>query len=127
MNLGIRAAAGQLIVRIDAHTEYAPDYVAKCLEYSNRMGAENVGGPVRAKATGLVGGAVRIAHHCRFGLGGGRHHDENFTGFVDTVFLGAFRRDLFDKRFGYYDERLARNQDIELNSRIRKAGGKVST
>lgn len=125
MNLGIGASTGQLIMRIDAHTEYANDYVAKCLEHSERTGAQNVGGPVRAKATGRIGGAVRIAHHCRFGLGGGRHHDENFSGFVDTVFLGAFNRSIFDTPVGYYDERLVRNQDIELNSRIKTNGGKV--
>ena len=126
LNLGIRAASGRLVMRIDAHCEYAPDYAAKCLEYLFKTGAQNVGGPVRAKATGgLTGEAVRIAHHCSFGLGGGGHHDETFSGFVNTVFLGTFRRSLFETPVGYYDERLARNQDIEFNSRIRKSGGKI--
>jgi GT2 family glycosyltransferase len=124
MNLGIRAAAGELIVRIDAHAEYAPDYVAKCIEYSQKIGAENVGGPMRAKGVGFVGNAVELAHHCPFGLGGGRFHDKDFDGFVDTVYLGAFSRMIFNV-VGFYDERLVRNQDIELNARIRKVGGHI--
>jgi len=124
MNLGIRAAVGGLIVRIDAHTEYAPDYVAKCLKYSNSTGAENVGGPMRATGAGFVGKAVELAHDCHFGLGGGRFHDKDYSGFVDTVYLGAFRRQIFNA-VGFYDERLVRNQDIELNARIRNSGGRI--
>jgi len=124
MNLGIRAATGAFIVRIDAHAEYSSDYAAKCVELLIRTGADNVGGPMRAKGIGFVGKAVGLAHHCRFGLGGGKFHDENFGGFVDTVYLGAFRRSIFDK-VGYYDERLERNQDIELNARIRNAEGLI--
>jgi len=44
--------------------------------------------------------------------------------YVDTVYLGAFPRYLFDQ-IGLYDERLAHNQDYELNYRIRAAGGKI--
>ena len=43
---------------------------------------------------------------------------------VDTVPFGCYPKKIFDE-IGYYDERLARNQDIELNSRIRKSGGKI--
>lgn len=124
MNLGIRAAVGKLIVRIDAHAEYAPDYVAKCLEFSNSTGAENVGGAAPAKGSGYVGKSIELSHCSPFGLGGGKFRLGNFEGYVDTVFLGAIKKKVF-ANIGYYDERLVRNQDIELNARIRKAGGRI--
>lgn len=58
MNLGIRAAVGDLIMRIDANAEYAPDYVAKCLEFSTRTGAENFGGAAPAKGSGYIGKSI---------------------------------------------------------------------
>ncbi len=124
MNLGIRAAAGELIVRIDAHTEYVHDYVAKCIEFSNSTGAVNVGGAAPAKGSGYVGKSIELSHSSPFGLGGGKFRLGNFEGYVDTVYLGAFKKSVFD-HIGYYDERLVRNQDIELNARIRKAGGQI--
>lgn len=124
MNIGIREARGEVIVRIDAHAEYAVDYVSKCVEYLYETGAANVGGPMIAKGVGAVGVAVELAHHSVFGLGGGKFHSGGFEGEVDTVFLGAFRKSVFAE-VGLYDERLVRNQDIELNTRIRKAGGSI--
>jgi glycosyltransferase involved in cell wall biosynthesis len=123
MNLGICAAKGDLIIRMDAHAKYAPDYISKCVEWSLKTGADNVGGPMRAVGSGYLGKAIALIHQSPFGLGGGKFHDENFSGEVDTVYLGAFRREVF-KKVGMYDERLVRNQDIELNARIRTAGGK---
>ena len=123
MNIGIRKARGELIVRMDAHAGYEPDYVAKCVEWSRKTGAENVGGPMIAVGEGYWGKTIEIAHHTWFGLGGGKFHDKEYEGFVDTVYLGAFKRSVFD-RVGTYNERLVRNQDIELNARIRAAGGK---
>lgn len=123
MNIGIKAAKGQIIVRMDAHAEYADDYITKCVEWSKKSGADNVGGPMIAVGNGYIGKAIEFVHHSIFGLGGGKFHDENYSGFVDTVYLGAFNREIFNK-VGFYDERLVRNQDIELNSRIRAAGGK---
>ena len=123
MNIGIRKAKGELIVRLDAHAEYESDYVSKCVEWSQKTGVENVGGPMVAVGEGYWGKAIEMAHHSWFGLGGGKFHDKKFTGIVDTVYLGAFRRQVFD-RVGLYNERLVRNQDIELNARIRANGGK---
>lgn len=123
MNIGITNSTGDIIVRMDAHARYAKDYISKCVEWSEKTGADNVGGPMRAVGTDSIGKAIEIAHHSIFGLGGGKFHDETYTGNVDTVYLGAFRRDVFE-RVGLYDERLVRNQDIELNSRIRAAGGR---
>lgn len=124
MNMGIKAAKGRYIVRIDAHSTYRSDYIQKAVEFLEKTGAANVGGPMIAKGTSFVGKAISYIHHSPFGLGGGKFHDSKYSGYVDTVYLGAFRKEIFDK-VGLYDERLARNQDIELNARIRGHGYKI--
>ncbi|MEK7873105.1 MAG: glycosyltransferase, partial [Chloroflexota bacterium] len=124
LNTGIRAARGRYIVRVDAHTTLAPDYVRVCVERLESTGADNVGGLMRATGEGYVGGAIALAHHSRFGLGGGRFHHATREEEADTAYMGAFRRDVFD-RVGLFNEELLRGQDIEMNYRIRQAGGRV--
>ena len=126
MNLAIREARGDVIIRLDCHAIYAPDYINKCLEALNRTGADNVGGYMRTLpgSDSAVGRAIAAATSSRFGVGGSLFRTGGEEQEADTVPFGCFRRDVFD-RFGMYDERLVRNQDIELNSRIRKGGGKI--
>jgi glycosyltransferase involved in cell wall biosynthesis len=124
LNAAIRAARGQVIVRMDAHTEYSVDYVQRCLETLNRMAVENVGGPARTKASTFRQKAIAAAYHSPFSVGGARFHDSEFEGFVDTVTYGCWPRDVFN-RFGYFDEELVRNQDDEHNLRIVRGGGRI--
>lgn len=126
MNLGIDAARGDVIIRLDCHAEYPPDYVEKCVEVLRRTGADNVGGYVTTLpgTDSPVGRAIAAATSSRFGVGGSTFRTGGGEQEVDTVPFGCFRRDVFD-RFGRYDQRLVRNQDIELNSRIRSRGGRV--
>lgn len=124
LNRGIEASQGEVILRLDAHAWMAPNYISKCVEWLQRTGADNVGGAMRAVGTGPLGRAIALAHQVWFGLGGAAFHNEWASGFVDTVYLGAWPRDVFE-RVGLFDERLVRNQDIEFNARIRRAGGRV--
>ncbi|MFQ5786588.1 MAG: glycosyltransferase family 2 protein, partial [Thermodesulfobacteriota bacterium] len=124
LNIGINEAKGEYIIRMDAHTEYTSNYILKCTEWLEKTGVENVGGPMRAIGNGYIGKAIELAHHSKFGLGGGKFHDDNYSGYVDTVYLGAWPKRVFEE-VGLFDERLVRNQDIEFNARIRKAGGKI--
>ncbi|CAG0939664.1 succinoglycan biosynthesis protein ExoA [Candidatus Brocadiaceae bacterium] len=124
LNIGIKEARGKYIIRMDAHSEYAANYVSKCIEWLEKTNAANVGGPMMAVGNGYIGKAIEFAHHCRFGLGGGRFHDEQWSGYVDTVYLGAWPKRIFTE-VGLFDERLIRNQDIEFNARIRKGGGRI--
>src|SRR5208283_2404575 len=114
LNTAIRAAHGEVIVRMDAHTEYAPDYLLRCLEVLGETGADNVGGPARTTADTYMRKAVAVAYHSRFSVGGARFHDVNYEGPVDTVTYGCWRKATFE-RFGYFDEELVRNQDDEHN------------
>jgi glycosyltransferase involved in cell wall biosynthesis len=124
LNAAIRAARGDIILRMDAHTEYASDYIQRCVETLETSGAQNVGGPARTRAEGLRAGAIQAAYHSRFSTGGAKFHDENYTGFVDTVTYGCWRKETLLK-LGLFDEKLVRNQDDELNLRLTRAGGKI--
>jgi succinoglycan biosynthesis protein ExoA len=124
LNAAIRIARGDIILRMDAHTEYAPDYVKKCLEALERTNADNVGGPARTKAYGRLACAIQSAYHSRFSTGGARFHDADHSGFVDTVPYGCWRKETLLK-LGLFDEELVRNQDDELNLRLTRSGGKI--
>jgi succinoglycan biosynthesis protein ExoA len=124
LNAAIRQARGNIILRMDAHTEYAPNYVRSCVEALEQTGASNVGGPARTKADGLSARAIQAAYHSPFSTGGARFHDDSFSGYVDTVPYGCWRKETLET-LGLFDEMLVRNQDDELNLRITRAGGKI--
>jgi succinoglycan biosynthesis protein ExoA len=124
LNRAILQARGEFIVRMDAHTVYEPDYVVRCISVMQATGANNVGGPQRSRAERFWPRAIRAGFHSPFASGGARFRDDNYRGVVDTVPYGCWRRDYLIG-IGLFDETLARNQDDELNLRIRLAGGIV--
>jgi succinoglycan biosynthesis protein ExoA len=124
LNLAVGTARGQIIVRADAHTEYAPDYIRQCQALLRQTGADNIGGPWVAKGRGYVSQAIAGAFQSSFAIGGARGHDPNYEGFIDTVYLCCWAREVFD-RVGLFDEELVRNQDDEFNLRLTRAGGKI--
>jgi glycosyltransferase involved in cell wall biosynthesis len=124
LNAAIRAAIGEIIIRMDCHTEYAEDYILSCVEVLQQAKAENVGGPARTKCDTFLMRAIAAAYHSPFSVGGARFHDPDYEGYVDTVTYGCWRKDTFEK-FGYFDEELVRNQDDEHNLRIVRGGGKI--
>ncbi|MBO4939977.1 MAG: glycosyltransferase family 2 protein [Clostridia bacterium] len=124
MNIGIAASCGKYIVRLDAHADYANDYISKCIHYLETTDAENVGGVAETKAKGFMGNAIAKMLSSKFGVGNSQFRTNGESGYVDTVPFGAFKREVFSK-YGGYDERLVRNQDNEMNFRIRKNGGKI--
>jgi glycosyltransferase involved in cell wall biosynthesis len=123
LNIAIRAAHGDIICRIDGHTRVAPDYVRIGVETLQRTGADNVGGRMDAVGGGWFGDAVADATASRFGVGSYFHFGTEERE-VDTVYLGMWPRAVF-ARVGLFDEELVRNQDDELNYRLRKAGGRI--
>src|ERR1035437_10043388 len=85
LNRAIRASRGDIILRMDAHSEYAPDYVCQCVRVLEETGADNVGGPAKTKARGLLGRAIAAAYHSPYSTGGAKFHDEGYEGPTDTV------------------------------------------
>jgi glycosyltransferase involved in cell wall biosynthesis len=124
LNAAIKAAQGRIIIRMDAHTDYAPDYLQRCVRTLRETGADNVGGPARTRTETYLERVIGAAYHSSFSVGGARFHDVNFEGPVDTVTYGCWPRSTFEK-FGLFDEELVRNQDDEHNLRITRKGGKV--
>jgi succinoglycan biosynthesis protein ExoA len=124
LNAAVRASRGDIVMRMDAHSEYAPDYLRQCIAVLRETGADNVGGPALTRATGWLARAIAAAYHSRFGSGGARFHDPEYEGPVDTVPYGCWLRGTLE-RLGPFDESLIRNQDDELNLRIIRGGGRV--
>lgn len=124
LNAAIRGACGDVILRMDAHTSYAPDYVRRSVETLCQTGAANVGGPARTRSHGYWGGAIAAAYHSPLACGGARFHNPEYEGWADTVPYGCWRKaTLMD--LGLFDETLVRNQDDELNLRLWRAGMRV--
>lgn len=127
LNIGIREATGDVIVRMDAHVVYPPEYIPRLVAALAETGADNVGGcMITLPADGTaVAQAIAIGLGHPFGVGnahfriGAREQRE-----VDTVPFGCFPRDVF-RRVGLFDEEMVRNQDDEFNNRILRHGGRV--
>ncbi len=124
MNKMIRAARGDVIVRMDVHSDYARDYVRQCIAVLERTGADNVGGAARPKAQTFFQRALCAALESPLGIGGSKYRQLDFEGFVESIFPGAFRREVFE-RIGLYDPRAITNEDAELNQRLIDSGGKI--
>ena len=126
LNLGLAESKGDVIVRADAHTLYAGDYVRRCVEVLEETGAGNVGGGMRPAGTTRFGHAVAAVTTSRFGIGPGRFHYGTEREDVDTVYLGCWRRETLE-RLGGWDERNLQwgAEDHELNLRLRQAGGRI--
>jgi hypothetical protein len=113
-----------VIIRIDGHTIVAPDYVRECVTALQRSGADNVGGRMTAISKSTFGAAVSLATSTPFGVGGARFHYSEREEWVDTVYMGAWPRKVFD-RIGVFDEEQIRNQDDEFNYRLLESGGRI--
>jgi succinoglycan biosynthesis protein ExoA len=124
LGLMVKQATGDVLVRMDVHCEYAPDYVRKCVEVLERTGADNVGGSHRARARTAFQRALCAALASPLGVGGARYRSADAEGYVDTVFLGAFRRRVFET-VGLWDPGAITNEDAELNQRILDSGGQI--
>ena len=124
LNLALGLAKGEIIVRVDGHTIINTNYVRECVRALKESGGDNVGGCMSAVSDRAFGRAVAAATSSRFGVGGARFHYSDREEWVDTVYLGAWKRDVFH-RIGKFDEEMVRNQDDEFNYRLRAAGGRI--
>ncbi len=124
MNIMIAEAKGDIIVRLDVHARYAKDFVRQCVTVLQETGAQNVGGPARPAAETWFQKAVCTALLSKLAVGNSSYRNMDAEGWVETVFPGAFPREVFDV-VGGFDPNAITNEDAELNQRIHEAGGRV--
>jgi succinoglycan biosynthesis protein ExoA len=126
LNIAIRAAQGDLIVRLDAHSVPRQDYIERCVAALDQGLGDNVGGvwEIHPAGDGWQARAIAIAASHPLGVGDARYRYTDRAEQVDTVPFGAFRRELA-QRIGLYDETLLTNEDYEFNVRLRQAGAKI--
>jgi len=125
MNIGLKAARGDLFIRVDGHVEIPPDFIAasiRCLH--EHPDAWVAGGYIKTVADSYTGQAIASAMCSPIGVGNSRFRLGDYEGCVDTLAFGTHHRWIVDK-IGYFDEELVRNQDDEFNLRIILAGGKI--
>lgn len=123
-NLGIKQAKGDYICILGSHAEIDKDYLLSCLKTIQKTDADNVGGPWIAQNTSYIGKVIAVGFQNPVSVGGARSHDVNHEGYVDSVWGGFYKKEVFAK-IGLFDEELIRNQDDEFNFRLIKSGGKI--
>lgn len=122
LNLALAESKSPVVVRVDGHAHIPRNYLALIVEILNATGAVNVGGVMAAVGETPFENAVAGAMRSSLGVGASRFHTGGAAGVVDTVYLGAFRREAL-LTIGGFDERFTRAQDWELNFRLRENGG----
>lgn len=127
MNKGIKASKGKYVMRLDAHSEYPSNYISRLIYWKEKLNADNVGAVCESDVIkkNKVSNSIAKVLRNKFGVGNSLFRigvDKPMK--VDTVPFGLYDRNIFEK-IGYYDERLERNQDIELNKRILNFGGSI--
>ena len=124
LNAAIAHTKGQIVVRVDGHATLSPDYILNAVATLRSTGAANVGGIQRPTGRSVFERAVARAMTSKFGTGGSKFHVGGQAGPTDSVYLGVFDRTRAEK-VGWFDERLIRNQDYELNIRLRRDGATI--
>src|SRR5215813_2783299 len=125
LNLGVQAARGEIIARLDAHAVASPGYIRRSVQVLRQPGVGVVGMPCQVCAGGesLTAKAIAMAASHRFGIGDAKYRLGRGTGQeeVDTVAFACFRKNLW-RELGGFDERLSANEDYEFNYRVRLHG-----
>ncbi len=124
LNLGLQAASGEIIVRVDGHTVLAPDYIWRCVVALEEHGADAVGGPYTPVGDSEWGEVIAAVMAHPFGGGPAAFRQARHRRWADTVYLGAWHKDTL-LHVGGFNERLEANEDYELFYRLRRQGGRV--
>lgn len=127
LNLGIKESKGEYIIRLDAHSKYPKDYFSKLIHWALKLDSDNVGALALTDVLNVNRESISIKKVMsdKYGVGNSLFRigvEKPMK--VDTVPFGCYKRNVFNK-FGFFDERLERNQDIEFNKRISRNGGSI--
>ena len=127
LNILINIASGDLIIRCDAHCIYPHNYISELLKWHEKNIADNIGGcwENHPGSKTKIAESIAIATSTPIGVGiSYRTISSNSEQFVDTVPFGSWRKNSFDK-FGLFDEKFLRAQDLDHNMTIKENGGKI--
>ena len=124
LNLGMRAARGEIVGRLDGHAWAAPGFLRAGVEALQRTGASGVGGRCQFVGDGAVGAAIAVAMNSRSGGGNASFRIGGDERDADTLMFGLYPRDAYE-RVGEFDETLLRNQDDEWHHRARMRGERL--
>jgi succinoglycan biosynthesis protein ExoA len=117
LNLILANCSGEVFLRADAHSDYAPDYIERCVEALLESEALNAGGAQRFVAQTPFQAGIALATKSLLGSGGAKYRDPDYSGYADTVYLGCFWRKALLK-IANFDTTQITNQDAELNQRL---------
>jgi GT2 family glycosyltransferase len=129
LNIGLTQAKSEIIMRMDAHSTYEPDYITQCIEYMHDYGADNVGGRfvITPRDDRLLSHSIAAAYGHPFGVGNARYRLSTVDGktaepmWEDVVPFFACRREVFEK-VGGFNEKLARSEDVDFSGRLKQLG-----
>lgn len=124
LNLLLAHARGEIITRVDGHSYVAPDYLRRIAQVMEETGEAVVGGPVLMEADTPFRRALAEALYSRAGVGSVPYRTLRHRCHVESLQTGSFRREVLD-RVGSFDETLAVVEDLDMNTRIRKAGHRL--
>jgi succinoglycan biosynthesis protein ExoA len=124
LNLGLAAARGRWLVRVDAHSTVSPTYVADLVARLREGTWAGVGGIKPGVGVTPAGRAIAAAMSSRFGVGNSRYHYATSEVEVDHLPFGAYPVGLL-RDVGGWDESLVANEDYELDYRLRLRGGRL--
>lgn len=125
LNIGLRAARGEFVARMDAHTYYPPSYLRNGVERLRAGGVDWVAGPQLARGVDQGSRVIALALTTSLGSGGAAFRRETAEEFeTDTGFTGVWRRETLEHHGGW-DEEFVNDQDFELAARIRAEGGRI--
>jgi cellulose synthase/poly-beta-1,6-N-acetylglucosamine synthase-like glycosyltransferase len=121
LNVAIAAAKGDIVTRVDGHSYVAPDYLSRIVAVMEETGESVVGGPVRMLADTPFRKALVEALYSKVAVGAVPYRTLQTRAHVASLQTGSFKRAVLD-RVGPFDEALAVVEDLDMNTRIRKAG-----
>jgi succinoglycan biosynthesis protein ExoA len=124
LNKAIAGAHGEIVIRVDAHSQLGPNYIARGVEILRETGSVLVGGIMNAVGKTSFQKAVAFGYGSRLGLGGGSYHVGGEAGEAESAYLGIFDAAAL-KGVSGYDEKIIRGEDWDLAQRLKAQGGKV--
>ena len=124
LNVGLAAATGEILCRVDARSLVPTDYVSRCVSVLQSLPDVAVTGGAQVTVPPLdsaKGRGIARALNNKWGMGLSRYRRGAPSGPADTVYLGAFRTGAL-RTAGGWNEKFPTNQDFELNRRMGRTG-----